>query len=105
MVTIRFRAEGGYLSLTMDGHATGSPAVCAGASALVCTLAGWLEWHGAERAHLLTPGKARIVCRDTKEARRGFAVIAVGMQMLAEAHPDKIQILGRTTGVFPAGMW
>lgn len=105
MVTIRFRAEGGYLSLTMDGHATGSPAVCAGASALVCTLAGWLEQHGAERVQLLTPGKARLVCRDTEEARRGFAVIATGMQMLAEAHPDKVAILGKTTGVFPTEIW
>ena len=48
MLTIRFRAGGDYLSLHMDGHATGSPAVCAGASALACTLAGWLDRHGAE---------------------------------------------------------
>lgn len=86
MLTIRFRADGGYLSLHMDGHATGSPAVCAGASALACTLAGWLD-------------------RDTAEARTAFEVVAVGLAMLAEAHPDKVQILGKTTGVFPAWMW
>lgn len=105
MIIIRFQTEGGTLSLTMDGHATGSAAVCAGASALVCTLAGWLERHGAERVQQLTPGKARIVCRDTEDARRGFAVIATGMQMLAEAHPDKVEILGKTTGVFPTEIW
>lgn len=105
MLTIRFRADGGYLSLHMDGHATGSPAVCAGASALACTLAGWLDRHGAEADSRLEAGTGAMRCRDTAEARTAFEVVAVGLAMLAEAHPDKVQILGKTTGVFPAWMW
>lgn len=105
MLTIRFRAEAGYLNLTMDGHATGSSAACAGASALACTLARYLDWYGAEVKHILEPGKAQIQCRDAKQVRQAFELVAVGLAMLAEEHPDKIQLLGRTTGVFPAGMW
>lgn len=105
MLTIRFRADGGYLTLTMDGHATGSAAACAGASALACTLAGWLDWRGAEVSCTLETGMGRIRCRDTGQTRQAFEVVAVGLAMLAEAHPDKIQLLGKTTGVFPAGLW
>ena len=92
MLTIRFRADGGYLSLHMDGHATGSPA-------------GWLDRHGAEADSRLEAGTGAVRCRDTAEARTAFEVVAVGLAMLAEAHPDKVQILGKTTGVFPAWMW
>lgn len=109
MVTVRFEEAAGYLAMTMDGHATGSDRVCAAASALACALAGWLEWYGAEASWEpeleLGPGRSRIRCRDTEQAREGFEVVAVGMAMLAREHPDHVEILGKSTGVFPAGMW
>lgn len=105
MLTVRFRQEGEHLALSMDGHATGSVAACAGASALACALAGWLDRYGAEATCVLEPGRARIRCRDTERARSAFALVAVGLTMLAEEHPGRIEIPGGTTGVFPAGMW
>lgn len=61
--------------------------------------------HGAEADSRLEAGTGAVRCRDTAEDRTAFEVVAVGLAMLAEAHPDKVQILGKTTGVFPAWMW
>lgn len=104
MLTIRFRTDGGYLSLHMDGHATGSPAVCAAASALACTLAGWLDRHGAEADSRLEAGTGAVRCRDTAEARTAFEVVAVGLAMLAEAHTQtRCRSWGKPQAFSPRG--
>ena len=77
----RFRAR---------GHAAGAPAVCAGVSALLEALAGWLRNGPAGvtcRRCVLAYGEADIVFSGGPEAAAAADLTALGLARIAKAAP------------------
>ena len=91
-------------TIVADGHAgyaeEGRDIVCAGVSALCCTLGqqllefeqlGLLE---EEPVVILKPGKIRLSCQPKRKARVRteclFRAMVNGLEMLAESYPDYI---------------
>ncbi len=89
-----FSAVKDGLQLEMKDHATGEPLVCAGASAIVWALAGWLRNNsGAEDLVLhLRAGDAFVQCPRTREAVVAFEMAAVGLRQIEKAFPGYIHV-------------
>ena len=89
--------------LRADGHAAycpGSDIVCAGASALMCALAGALDALGAQGVQrTLCAGHATIAADDRADVRAAFTVAVTGLRQLAEAYPGHV---AEDTGRAPA---
>ena len=86
--------------LRADGHAAycpGSDIVCAGASALMCALAGALGAQSVQRT--LSAGHAAIAADDRTDVRAAFTVAVTGLRQLAEAYPGHV---AEDTGRAPA---
>lgn len=93
MIQVAFARAGEERILTLRGHATGSPAVCAGASAIVYALAGWLKNAGAEGLELrLRPGDARIVCRGGPVTDTAFHIALTGLAQLGASYPCYLRL-------------
>lgn len=86
-----------------DGHADFCPGrdiVCAGASALVCALAGALDALGAQGVQrTLCAGHAAIAADDRADVRAAFTVAVTGLRQLAAAYPGHV---AEDTGRVPA---
>lgn len=85
--------EDGRCLLVLDGHATGSPAVCAAVSGLVYALAGYLT--NAERdgraegyAMELEPGRVRIHASGDDRCVGACEAVILGLCQLAESEPE-----------------
>ncbi len=93
MIRAEYKRRGEEQELTLRGHATGSPAVCAAASALVCALAGWLRSARADGLELkLQPGDARIVCRGGAEEEVAFGLVLLGLAQLGRDYPPYLAL-------------
>ena len=94
--------EGLSCRLEAAGHAGFAPAgqdiVCAGASALMCALAGALDTLGAQGVQrTLSAGHAAIAADDRTDVRAAFTVAVTGLRQLAEAYPGHVaEDTGRT---------
>lgn len=93
MTTGYAELEGSRCLLTLDGHATGSPAVCAAISGLVYALAGYLT--NAERdgraegyAMELEPGRVRIHASGDDRCVGACEAVILGLCQLAESEPE-----------------
>lgn len=85
--------------LELTGHADyagyGQDIVCAGASALVCALLGWLEnnpqelWYSDADVH---SGHVRLICEGGAETAAVFAMTAMGLLQLADAYRDHVEM-------------
>ena len=96
--------EGLSCRLEAAGHAGFAPAgqdiVCAGASALVCALAGALDALGAQGVQrTLCAGHAAIAADDRADVRAAFTVAVTGLRQLAAAYPGHV---AEDTGRVPA---
>ncbi len=83
--------DGKTLTLSLLGHATGSPEVCAGISAIAGALAGWVLNHpGAEPATIrLEEGEAYIrVVRPDLRCRVAFEMAEIGLLQIARQYPE-----------------
>lgn len=93
----------GRCVLHADGHADFCPGrdiVCAGASALVCALAGALDVLGAQGVQrTLCAGHAAIAADDRADVRAAFTVAVTGLRQLAAAYPGHV---AEDTGRVPA---
>ena len=78
----------------------GRDIVCAGASALVCALAGALDALGAQGVQrTLCAGHAAIAADDRADVRAAFTVAVTGLRQLAAAYPGHV---AEDTGRVPA---
>ena len=78
----------------------GRDIVCAGASALVCALAGALDALGAQGVQrALCAGHAAIAADDRADVRAAFTVAVTGLRQLAAAYPGHV---AEDTGRVPA---
>ena len=96
--------SGPTLRLEAAGHAGYAPAgqdiVCAGASALMCALAGALDTLGAQGVQrTLSAGHAAIAADDRADVRAAFTVAVTGLRQLAAAYPGHV---AEDTGRVPA---
>lgn len=93
MIRARFSAVQDGLQLEMRDHATGEPLVCAGASAIVWSLAGWLRNHAETGAVMtLRAGDAFVQCARTPAAETAFELAAVGLMQLEKKYPEAIRV-------------
>ena len=95
---------GPAMRLEAAGHAGYAPAgqdiVCAGASALMCALAGALDTLGAQGVQrTLSAGHAAIAANDRTDVRAAFTVAVTGLRQLAEGYPGHV---AEDTGRAPA---
>ena len=101
MTRFAYIRRGGRCVLRADGHADFCPGrdiVCAGASALVCALAGALDQLGAQGVQrTLRAGHAAIAADDRTDVRAAFTVAVTGLRQLAAAYPGHVaEDTGRT---------
>lgn len=86
-------------TVTFDGHATGSAEVCAGVSALMFSLEGYLRNHDKElflhSARVDKPGWAFIrfeLEEPAKDIKGAFEMFTIGVLQIAETYPDFCQV-------------
>ena len=99
-----FNHDGRIHGFSVSGHSgyaeEGSDIVCAGASALMCALAGALDTLGAQGVQrTLSAGHAAIAADDRTDVRAAFTVAVTGLRQLAEAYPGHV---AEDTGRAPA---
>ena len=93
MVEVRFEAQEDARLLTLRGHATGSPAVCAAASAIVYALAGWLQhYRPAEAQVRLKPGDGWLLCRGDEQVDIAFQIALTGLAQLGFSYPNYLRL-------------
>lgn len=91
MVTVSSYSRDSEFELILKGHATGSPEVCAGLSAIVYALAGWIE-NNREHIHAtpqtvvdLRPGDTCIFFHGDHVAAAAYQMAEIGIAQLAKS--------------------
>ena len=92
MTRISFRKDGDLHEVKAVGHADGDPQACAGVSAILCALAGYLNNDPACRAISckLKPGDADISFKGPGE--QAFLMAEIGLRQIALSHPESVRI-------------
>lgn len=103
MTRFAYIRRDGRCVLRVNGHADFCPGrdiVCAGASALVCALAGTLDVLDAQNTQrTLSAGHADIAADDRADVRAAFTVAVTGLRQLSAAYPSHV---AEDTGRVPA---
>lgn len=99
MINATYRAEGDTHSLAVSGHAgyadKGRDIVCAGASALVQALIGWVENNTCEIECIsidTNQGEVLICCNGSEDVAAVFYMTAIGLEQISNTYPDYVQI-------------
>ncbi len=97
MTKIQLAQAGGRYRLTARGHATGSEKVCAGISAIVYALAGWLanaEKTGAAYVESLRLDSAdvEIIFSGGSEAEAVFLMAEVGLLQIQLQYSEFLRV-------------
>ena len=99
MVRAKYIVDENTHTLTMLGHANydeyGKDIVCAGISALVQALIGWLEenYYKASFVSVDTKeGEVIISCEGGEELAAVFHMASIGLGQIADSYPDHMQI-------------
>lgn len=100
MIRAKYLREEDFHKLILTGHAGharhGEDIVCAGVSATVYNLLGWLENHGEELEYIQTSvdsGDVEIVCEGGERVATVFELTAIGLEQIAQRYPDCVDIL------------
>lgn len=99
MVKARYTVEDNTHTLTVTGHANyaeyGKDIVCAGVSALVQALIGWIE-ENYDKANCISVdaknGEVIISCEGNDELSAVFNMTTIGLEQLSYSYPDHVQI-------------
>lgn len=99
MIRAVYTAEGNTHTLTVLGHANydkyGKDIVCAGVSALVQALIGWIE-NNPYCAECVSiddkSGEVIISCEGEQDVAAVFYLTAIGVEQIAENYPQHVQI-------------
>lgn len=99
MIRVRYERDGNNHSLTMDGHAEyaehGVDIVCAGASAIVCALLGWLENNSEDMSFCdcdAHSGSLSIQCEGGERTEAAFDLAIIGLLQIEDTYSDHIDI-------------
>ena len=89
----------GALRILAEGHALGRPDVCAGVSALLYALAGWITdaaaaqgWDAYRWDARIGKGAASLRAPRTPEAETVFAFTLRGLAQVAAAAPEALRV-------------
>lgn len=98
MLRVRYRTDGRAHSLVMVGHANyadkGNDIVCAGASAILYALLGWMENNGDDLEDISTnvePGESWVNCEGGEKTATAFEMACIGLEQLANSYPDHVE--------------
>ena len=98
MIKARYTAEGNTHTLSVRGHANydeyGKDIVCAGVSALVQALMGWIENKPYITADCTRSdgGEITIECQGDDDVASVFYMTAIGVEQIATNYPQHVQI-------------
>lgn len=93
MVKVYAEKDGNIFTLTSEGHATGSEEVCAGVSAIVYALAGWVNNYASDNVVIeLESGDARIVFSGGSEAEAAFDMAVIGLKQIELGHKKSVSV-------------
>jgi uncharacterized protein YsxB (DUF464 family) len=101
MIRANYTVEDNTHTLTVHGHANydeyGRDIVCAGASALIQALLGWVEAHPYDvEADCIsvdeTNAEVIISCRGETDVATAFNLVATGLEQLSYSYPDHVYI-------------
>ena len=99
MVRARYTVDESTHTLTVLGHANydeyGKDIVCAGVSALVQALIGWLEEnHYKANCISVDPkdGEVIISCEGGEDIAAVFNMTSIGLEQIANCYPNHVQI-------------
>jgi uncharacterized protein YsxB (DUF464 family) len=98
MTELYFNRGGGKYHIAAKGHATGSEAACAGVSAIMYTLAGYLlnAAHSgivADVSGHLLPGDAEQSWSGSTEAETAFNMAYIGLRQIAESYSPFVKVV------------
>lgn len=99
MVRARYTVDEGTHTITVVGHANydeyGKDIVCAGVSALVQALIGWIE-ENYYKANCISvdpkDGEVIISCEGGEDIAAIFEMTAIGLGQIAYVYPNHVQI-------------
>ena len=99
MICATYTVNDNTHNLTVFGHANyaekGSDIVCAGVSAIVQALIGWIEEH-SEYADMVSidelHGEVLIDCTGGEDVAAVFLMSAIGLEQIANTYPDNVNI-------------
>lgn len=99
MIRAKYRTDGKAHSLLILGHAgyasKGNDIVCAGVSAVVYSLLGYLENHGEDLEYINTSiesGETQISCEGGEKTAAVFELTAIGLAQISQKYPDHVAI-------------
>lgn len=99
MVRAKYIAEDSTHTLSVVGHANyaeyGKDIVCAGVSAIVQALIGWIEEnHYKAECISIDPkaGEVIISCDGGEDIAAVFHMASIGLEQLSDSYPDHVQI-------------
>ncbi len=93
MTEVKAKRSGKRCCLEAKGHATGSVAVCAGISAILYALAGYLANHEVQviRQHMADADVCMEFDGDT-DAVAAFEMAVIGLMQIELTHPEYISV-------------
>ena len=99
MIIARYERDGESHNLSVNGHAgyslKGKDIVCAGVSAIVYALIGWLE-NNAEYTKYVSidedNGEVIIACDGEENTATAFYMAAIGIEQIANTYPAHVEI-------------
>jgi uncharacterized protein YsxB (DUF464 family) len=99
MVRAKYTVDENTHALVLLGHANygeyGKDIVCAGVSALVQALIGWIE-ENSWKAECISvdhkEGEMLISCEGGEDIAALFQMTAIGLEQIADSYPDHVQI-------------
>ena len=95
MTRVYLERAGNRFTVSCQGHATGNQDVCAAASCLIYTLAGWLRNSSVavEEEHLDQDANAKLIFSGGENAETAFDVICTGFLQLELTSPQYISVI------------
>ena len=99
MIIAKYDRNGETHTLSVNGHAgyaeKGQDIVCAGVSAIVYALIGWLE-NNSDEARFISidemGGEVIISCEGDSDVASVFYMAAVGIEQIMNTYPDHVDI-------------
>ena len=99
MIQAKYTKEDNTHNLTVYGHAgyaeKGTDIVCAGVSAIVQALIGWIENNPVYDESISIDdrnGEVLIECTGGEDVSAVFYLTAIGLEQIANTYPDNVQI-------------
>ena len=99
MIRARYNRDGETHTLSVNGHAgygeKGQDIVCAGVSAIVFALIGWLENNSEDATFVSVDengGEVVIVCEGDEQVSAVFYMAAIGIENIMNTYPDHVDI-------------